>query len=160
MRHVANGFKWFLIEDTSVFQAGKYKDVRDPLYPNYRTNQLDGVDPPLRPGDVAHVARCQRDVELRRDRIYWVYRIHEDALVEMLFARAVVHQSRITFAMHGGTIVSPDDVVVAGILSRAISDVVSAQVMSGQDLSSPMARQSGEAPLVGAPWRSRIPRIW
>ena len=80
-------------------------------------NQLNAVDPPLRPGDVAHVARCERNVELHQDRIYWVYRIHEDALVGMLFARAVARQGRIMFALHGGTIVSPDDVVVAGILS-------------------------------------------
>ena len=70
-------------------------------------NQFDGIDPPLRPGDVAHVIRCQRDVELHPDRIYWVYHLHVDALVEMLFARAVVHQDRIMFALQDGTIISP-----------------------------------------------------
>lgn len=80
-------------------------------------NEFDAVDPPLRPGDVADIARCERDVELHLDRIYWVYHIHEDALVGMLFARAIERQGRIVLALHGGTIVSRDDVVVAGILS-------------------------------------------
>ena len=48
-----------------------------------------------------------------------MYHVHEDALVEMLFARAVVQEGRIMFTLHGGTIVSPDDAVVAGILSRS-----------------------------------------
>ena len=80
-------------------------------------NQFDGIDPPLRPGDVARVVRCERDVELQPDRIYWMYHVDKDALVGMLFARVVVHQGRIMFALHGGTIVSPDDAEVAGILS-------------------------------------------
>jgi hypothetical protein len=80
-------------------------------------NQFDGIDPPLQPGDVAHVVRCARDEELHPGRIYWVYHVHEDALVGMLFARAVVRQGRIMFALHGGTIISPDDAEVAGILS-------------------------------------------
>jgi hypothetical protein len=80
-------------------------------------NQFDGIDPPLQPGDVAHVVRCTRDEELQPGRIYWVYHVHEDALVGMLFARAVVRQGRIMFALHGGTIISPDDAEVAGILS-------------------------------------------
>jgi hypothetical protein len=82
-------------------------------------NQFDGIDPPLRPGDVAHVVRCERDVELHPDRVYWVYHVHEEALVGMLFARAVMGQGRIVLALHGGTIITPDDVVVAGILSSA-----------------------------------------
>jgi len=82
-------------------------------------NQFDGIDPPLRPGGVAQVIRCERDVELQPDRIYWVYHVHEDALVGMLFARAVMHQGRIVFALHGGTIISPVDAVVAGILGSA-----------------------------------------
>jgi hypothetical protein len=82
-------------------------------------NQFDGIDPPLRPGDVAHVVRRERDEELHPDRIYWVYHIHEDALVEMLFARALVRQGRIMFALHGGNIISPDDAVVAGIFSSS-----------------------------------------
>ena len=80
-------------------------------------NQFDGIDPPLRPGDVACVVRCERDVELHQDRIHWLYHVHEEALVGMLFARVVVHQGRIMFALHGGTIISPDDAEVAGILS-------------------------------------------
>ena len=48
-----------------------------------------------------------------------MYHVHEDALVEMLFARVVVHQGRIVLALHRGTIISPDDAVVAGILSRS-----------------------------------------
>jgi hypothetical protein len=79
-------------------------------------NQFDGVDPPLRPGDVAQVIQCERDVELHPDRVYWVYHRHEDALVGMRFARAVAHDGRIMLALHGGTIISPDDVVIAGIL--------------------------------------------
>ena len=55
--------------------------------------------------------------ELHPHRIYWVYHVHEDALVEMLFARVVVHQGRIVLALHRGTIISPDDAVVAGILN-------------------------------------------
>ena len=82
-------------------------------------NRFDGIDPPLRPGDLAHVARCERDVELRPDRVYWVYHVHEDALVGMLFARAVVRQGRIMFSLHGGTIISPDEIVAAGILSSS-----------------------------------------
>ena len=82
-------------------------------------NQFDGARPPLRAGDVAHVVRCERDEELHADRIYWVYHVHEDALVEMLFARVVADQGRIVFALHRGTIISPDDVVVAGILSSS-----------------------------------------
>jgi hypothetical protein len=66
---------------------------------------------------VVHVIRCERDEEPHPGRIYWVYHVHEDALVGMLFARAVVHQGRIMLALHGGTIISPDDAVVAGILS-------------------------------------------
>jgi hypothetical protein len=31
----------------------------------------------------------------------------------MLFARAVVHQGRIVFALHRGTIISPEDAVPA-----------------------------------------------
>jgi hypothetical protein len=58
-------------------------------------------------------------VELHSDRVYWVYHVHEDALVGMLFARAVVRQGRIMFALHAGTIISPDDIVVAGILSSS-----------------------------------------
>jgi hypothetical protein len=87
------------------------------IIPITERNQLDAVDPPLRPGDVAHVARCERDKELQPDQIYWVYRIHEDALVGMLFARAVVRQGRNVLALHGGAFVSPDDVVVGGILN-------------------------------------------
>jgi hypothetical protein len=30
---------------------------------------------------VAQVTRCERDVELHLDRIYWLYRVHEDALI-------------------------------------------------------------------------------
>jgi hypothetical protein len=82
-------------------------------------NQFDGIDPPLRPGDVARVIRCERDVELQPDRIYWVYHVHEDALVGMLFARAAMHQGRIMFALHGGATISPDEAVVAGILSSS-----------------------------------------
>ena len=82
-------------------------------------NQFDGIDPPLRPGDLAHVTRCERDVELHPDRVYWVYHVHEDALVGMLFARAAVRHGRIMFALHAGTIISPDDIVVAGILSSS-----------------------------------------
>jgi hypothetical protein len=37
----------------------------------------------------------------------------------MLFARAIVLQGRVMFALHGGTIISSDDAVVAGILSRS-----------------------------------------
>jgi len=80
-------------------------------------NQFDGIDPPLRPGDVANVVRCERDGELHPGRIYWVYHVHEDALVGMLFGYAVVRQGRIMFLLHGGTIISPDGAVVAGILS-------------------------------------------
>ena len=78
-------------------------------------NQFDGVEPPLRPGDVAYVIRCERYEELHPGRIYWVYHVQEDALVGMLFARAVVRQGRIMFVLHGGTTISPDDAVVAGI---------------------------------------------
>jgi|SRR5579864_7088653 len=85
-------------------------------------NQFDGIDPPLRPGDLAHVIRCERDEELNPDRVYWVYHRHEDAAVGMLFARSIVHQGRIMFALHGGTIISPDDAVVAGILSGSDQD--------------------------------------
>ena len=81
------------------------------------TERFDGIHPPLRVGDVAHVVRCERDEELHPDRIYWVYRVHEDALVEMLFARVVAYQGRIVLALHRGTIISPDDAVVAGILN-------------------------------------------
>ena len=80
-------------------------------------NQFDGIDPPLRPGDVACVVRCERDVELHLERVFWVYHVHEDAIVGMLFARVVVHQGRIMFALHGGAIISTDDAEVAGILS-------------------------------------------
>jgi len=45
-----------------------------------------------------------------------VYHVHEDALVEMLFARVVAYQGRIVLALHRGTIISPDGAVVAGIL--------------------------------------------
>jgi hypothetical protein len=45
-----------------------------------------------------------------------VYHVREDALVEMLFARVVADQGRTVFALHRGTIISPDDSVVAGIL--------------------------------------------
>ena len=86
-------------------------------------NQFDGIDPPLRPGDVARVVRCERDVELQPDRIYWLYHVHEDAIVGMLFARVVVHQGRSTFALHGGTIISPDDAEVAGILSSSNNQI-------------------------------------
>jgi hypothetical protein len=82
-------------------------------------NQFDGANPPLRPGGVARVVRCERDEELYPDRVYWVYHRHEDALVGMLFARAIVLQGRVMFALHGGTIISSDDAVVAGILSRS-----------------------------------------
>jgi hypothetical protein len=82
-------------------------------------NQFDGIHPPLRAGEVVHVVRCERDEELHPRRIYWVYHVHEDALVEMLFARVVVHQGRIVFTLHRGTIISPDDAVVAGILSSS-----------------------------------------
>jgi hypothetical protein len=82
-------------------------------------NQFDGTRPPLRAGDLAHVIRCERDEELHPDRIYWVYHVHEDALVEMLFARGVADHGRIVFALHRGTIISPDDAVVAGILSSS-----------------------------------------
>jgi hypothetical protein len=82
-------------------------------------NQFDGIDPPLRPGDVARVIRCERDVELQPDRIYWVYHVHEDALVGMLFARAAMHQGRIMFALQSGATISPDEAVVAGILSSS-----------------------------------------
>jgi hypothetical protein len=82
-------------------------------------NQFSGLDSPLLPGGVAHVIRCERDVELQPDRIYWVYQLNEDALVGMLFARATMHQGRIVFVLHGGIIVSPDDAVVAGILSSS-----------------------------------------
>ena len=82
-------------------------------------NQFKGIDSPLLPGGVAHVIRCERDVELQPDRIYWVYHAHEDAVVGMLFARATMHQGRIVFVLHGGIIISPDDVVVAGILSSS-----------------------------------------
>ena len=58
-------------------------------------------------------------MELHSDRVYWVYHVHEDALVGMLFARAAVRQGRIMFALHAGTIISPDDIVVAGILSSS-----------------------------------------
>jgi hypothetical protein len=37
---------------------------------------------------LAHVIRCERDEELHPDRIYWVYHVQEDAVVEMLFAVA------------------------------------------------------------------------
>jgi hypothetical protein len=80
-------------------------------------NQFDGIDPPLRPGDVAHVVRSAPNEELHPGRIYWVYHAHEDAVVGMLFARAVIRQGRIMFALHGSTIISPDDAEVAGILS-------------------------------------------
>ena len=82
-------------------------------------NQFDGIDRPLRPGDVVQVIRCERDVKLEPYRIYWVYRVHEDAVVGMLFARAVIHQDRIMFALHGGTIISPAEAVVAGTLSSS-----------------------------------------
>jgi hypothetical protein len=80
-------------------------------------NQFDGVDPPLQPGDVAHVIKCERDEELQPGRIYWVYYAHEDAVVGMLFARAVVRQDRIMLLLHGSIIISPEDADVAGILS-------------------------------------------
>ena len=82
-------------------------------------SQFDGIDPPLRLGDVAHVVRCERDEELHAGRIYWLYHGHEEALVGMLFARAVVHEGRIMFLLHGGIIISPDDADVAGILSSS-----------------------------------------
>ena len=82
-------------------------------------NQFDGIDPPLRPGGVAHVVRCERDEKLHPDRVYWVYHIHEDAFVGMLFARAIMHQGRIMFALHGGTIIAPDNAVVGGILTSS-----------------------------------------
>ena len=92
--------------------------MRDTItIPITERNQFDGIHPPLRAGDAAHVVRCERDEELHPHRIYWVYHVHEDALVEMLFARVVVHQGRIMFALHGGTIISPNDAEVAGILS-------------------------------------------
>jgi hypothetical protein len=100
----------------------KYENInmRETLtVPITERNQFEGIEPPLRPGDVAHVVRCERDEELHPERVYWVYHVHEDALVEMLFARAVVHQGRIMFALHGGTIISPDDAVVAGILGSS-----------------------------------------
>ena len=68
---------------------------------------------------MAHVVRCERNEELHPDQVYWVYHIHEDALVGMLFARAVMRQGRIMLALHGGTIISPDDAVVAGILTSS-----------------------------------------
>jgi hypothetical protein len=37
----------------------------------------------------------------------------------MLFARAVMRQGRIMFALHAGTIISPDAVVIGGILSSS-----------------------------------------
>jgi len=80
-------------------------------------NQFDGIDRPLRPGDVVQVIRCERDVKLEPDQIYWVYHVHEDAMVGMLFARAVMQQDSIMFALHGGTIISPTEAVVGGILS-------------------------------------------
>jgi hypothetical protein len=80
-------------------------------------NQFDGTRPPLRAGDVAHVVKCERDEELHPDRVYWVYHVHENALVEMLFARVVAYQGRIVLALHRGTIISPDEAVVAGILN-------------------------------------------
>ena len=55
-------------------------------------------------------------VELHPDRIYWVYHVDEEALVGMFFALAVVRQGQIMFALHGGTVVSPNDAVIAGIL--------------------------------------------
>jgi len=82
-------------------------------------NQFDGIDPPLQPGGVAHVVRCERDEELHPDRVYWVYHIHEDALVGMLFARAIMHQGRIMFALLGGTIIAPENAVVGGILTSS-----------------------------------------
>jgi hypothetical protein len=69
-------------------------------------NQFDGIDPPLRPGGVAHVVRCERDEKLH-------------AFVGMLFARAIMHQGRIMFALHGGTIIAPDNAVVGGILTSS-----------------------------------------
>lgn len=86
------------------------------IVPITQYNHFDGVDPPLRAGDVAHVIRCERDVELLPDQVYWMYHRHEDALVGMRFARAVVRNGRIMFALHGGSIISPDDAVIAGIL--------------------------------------------
>jgi hypothetical protein len=37
----------------------------------------------------------------------------------MLFARAIMHQGRIMFALHGGTIIAPDNAVVGGILTSS-----------------------------------------
>jgi hypothetical protein len=82
-------------------------------------NQFDGIDRPLRPGDLVQVIRCERGVKLEPDRVYWVYHVHEDAMVGMLFARAVMHQSRTMFALHGGVIISPAEAVVAGTLSTS-----------------------------------------